>query len=234
MAWYEGLFSGHTGQRAIGEASNSYTYPMYEEAIPRIRRVLGGIRLIYVVREPVSRTHSHFLYYQHYAQTEHSSFAEAVHANPIYLGASDYPRWIGLYRTEFGPESLHVVLYDDLVREPTATVQGIYRFLGVEPSWVPKSLSTRTNATFVNKRPVAMGLYKRLSRSALRRAVEAHLPHHWRARMRNLVRSFFADEDVTVSIEPDIRRELGEHFAAMILDLELLLGRDLSAWRSER
>jgi hypothetical protein len=52
--------------------------------------------------------------------------------------------------------------------------------------------------------------------------------------MRNLVRSFFADEDVTVSIEPDIRRELGEHFAAMILDLELLLGRDLSAWRSER
>ena len=231
-AWYEDLFANHVAQRAIGEASVSYTYPMYEDTEERILATLGRVRLVYVVREPISRAHSHFLYYQNYKQSEKGSFAEAIRDNPIYLGASDYASWVRRYRAAFGRDALHVVVYDDLERDPIATVQGVYAFLGVDASVAPVSAGERTNASFVNKRPLVLKAYRRLSKTALRRAVESRLPHRWRSRIRNVVRSVVADKRAQPTVDSEVHRELARHFAPQIADLETLIDRDLSSWRT--
>src|SRR5215211_9390855 len=60
VEWYEEQFEGIPDSVvAIGEASTSYTkFPWIREVPARITSVLGEIRLIYVVRDPIERMQS--------------------------------------------------------------------------------------------------------------------------------------------------------------------------------
>lgn len=234
LPWYEQLFAGHGRQTAVGEASVSYTYPSDVDFLGRIEDVLPQApRLIYIIRDPIARTYSHYLYYRHYRLDEQHEFAEALARNPVYLEASNYPQWIERYRSRFGSDNLRVVVYDDLKNRPLETIRSLYDFLGVGDAFAPKSLETKSNASFVNRRPRLLKAYRVLSRSRLRRAIEARIPHTIRPHMRNLVRRMIADNKAPPPIPPAVRKGLAEHFEAQIAETEKLIGQDLSGWLSK-
>ena len=53
LAWYEGLFPGSDGARAVGKASNAYLWT--EDAARFIRETVPNVRLIFLFRDPVER-----------------------------------------------------------------------------------------------------------------------------------------------------------------------------------
>ncbi len=60
--WYRGLYARATPDQFLGEASTSYTrYPLCDETIGRLIAANPGMKLIYMLREPVSRTESECL-----------------------------------------------------------------------------------------------------------------------------------------------------------------------------
>ena len=77
---YLALFQGRTDQKAVGEASVRYLY--VPEAAARIHERLPEVRLIAVLREPVSRLYSHYWMNRQF-QLEDLELEDAIAAEPI-------------------------------------------------------------------------------------------------------------------------------------------------------
>lgn len=227
LSAYEQLFAEATGAAAIGEAS-----PIYLEspqAAGRIRDLLPEVRLICSLRHPVDRAYSDY-------QMDRRWRGHRLHSvrdlTPASAWARPGSRWmqIGRYHDQlkryydlFPREQIYVFLFDDLKRDPLKTVQGIYRFLGVEPEFVP-DLDAPHNRGGV---PANQLLEEIFTNERLRAAVWPLVPKpaaNWirRLRTRNM--------RPAPPIPPDLRRELTSHMREDILSTSKLIGRSLDHW----
>src|SRR5262245_9286020 len=78
--WYQRQFAGApAGCRAIGELSHDYLFS--REAPARIAAGLPGVKLVTILREPVERSFSHYLYLVRTGRTR-SPFAQALREFP--------------------------------------------------------------------------------------------------------------------------------------------------------
>ncbi|WP_420453981.1 sulfotransferase domain-containing protein [Rubrivirga sp.] len=67
-----------------------------------------------------------------------------------------YGQQLEPYLDRFGPESLLVVLYDDVQQDPGGVVRRVYRHLGVDPAFVPESLGARPKVNTRNRAVIAL------------------------------------------------------------------------------
>lgn len=154
-SWYEGLFEGTGHAVAVGEASTSYTmYPMYSGVPARIAELIPHVRLIYLMRQPVERMRSDYLHYRnlpeqarHRIQPERDPIETALLYNPQYLNGSRYALQIERYLEFFPKEHMLLLTTEGLRQSRQETVGSIYRFLGVDPDWIPPSLDEEYNRT---------------------------------------------------------------------------------------
>ena len=63
LDWYKGLFAPADDDQLLGESSTNYTrYPQVLDVPHRIHDAIPGAQLIYIMRDPVLRTYSHFVH----------------------------------------------------------------------------------------------------------------------------------------------------------------------------
>jgi Sulfotransferase domain len=142
LEWYRRQFTGAGDALALGEASTLYTMrPEFEGVPERIARVLPDVRLIYVVRDPIARMRSH---YQHRVMTGTETAAPevALLEDRTYLACSRYAMQLERYLDHFPRERILLITSDALHDDRTATVQSVYRFLGVDADQVPDVIGT--------------------------------------------------------------------------------------------
>jgi len=138
--WYRSRFSDAGDALAVGEASTSYTkYPAAEGVPERIASVLGSPRLIYVLRDPVERIRSHYLY-NLTRGTEWRPIEEAIDAEPAYLNVSRYAMQIDRYVPHLGLDGMLFLDSRKLRSDRAATLRRVYAFLGVDAEWVPPTM----------------------------------------------------------------------------------------------
>ena len=142
---YAAQFKEAGSATVIGEASPQYLY-LHDLAIPGICAVLGDPAIVMVLREPVSRAYSAYRLLLRDGATT-ASFEEVLAAEPWYR-TEVYPPYFHLtamgfyaeavraYRRQFS--RVRVLLYDDLLREPAATLAGLFTWLGIDPAFVPQ------------------------------------------------------------------------------------------------
>ncbi|MGH2992864.1 MAG: sulfotransferase family protein [Solirubrobacterales bacterium] len=234
---YRALYAGVADETAVGEASPQYLYS--EKAPGRIRHHLPDAKLIAILRDPAERAYSHFLMARREGHEPLTDFARALEAEEGRVRAN---WWIGHYKRMgyyhqqlsrycdlFEPDQIRVYLYEDLGEDPVGTMRGILRFLGVDESLVPDTY-VRHN---VSGTPRSRALHTLISKpNPLKRAVTPFLPDALRKRIfaglrdRNLVAS--------PPIPEAAREELTEAYRDDVLQLQRLIGRDLSGWLGER
>jgi Sulfotransferase domain len=142
VEWYEQHFQdAEPDVVAMGEASTSYTkFPWIKDVPERISAVLGNIRLIYVVRDPVERMRSHYLHNVSTGQ-EWRPIEDAFHRDEMYLNISRYSLQIQQYMPYIqGDESLLVIDSRDLRSRRADTLRRVFDFLGVDKSWMPANI----------------------------------------------------------------------------------------------
>lgn len=132
---YEELFDSTVPVR--GEASPSYTnYPRRRGVPERIKDLVPEAKFIYVVRDPVERTVSH---YQHSVASggERRSLQEALSdlSDPLlpWTCHSLYATQLELYLEHFSADRILVVDQADLLANRRDALQDIFAFLSVEP-----------------------------------------------------------------------------------------------------
>lgn len=130
LKWYEKFFAPATPeQTAVGELSHDYI--LSDEVADRIRRDFAGIKLVSVIRNPIDRTYSHYLYLRRSGLTQ-GSFQEALQAFPELIENSRYSVMLQRYRDRFPDEQLCFLMFDDLRRRPQVFANQLTDFLGIE------------------------------------------------------------------------------------------------------
>lgn len=218
-ARYERLFTRPAA--AVGEASPLYLYT--RETPELIRAAVPDARLIAIVREPVERTWSHFVYvnddlgddtvpaFRAAVEREMPLPYEPYRTGTHFVRLSAYAEQLERYRAIFPAEQLLVVGYDDLIRRTPDTLARICRFLGIDDSFsfdtsVQYNPSSGEQSWIARLDRVVRPAFPYLKR-ALPAAVTGRLARG-RARLRAASRS-----DTAPPIPADLRARLDEHFA---------------------
>jgi Sulfotransferase domain len=143
---YARLFREAGGRRALGEKTANYFES--EIACARIHAHLPEVRLLFLLREPVTRAYSNYLWSRKNG-LETLSFEEAVelegqrpsplppaqwHARPFdYLCRGRYDTFARRYYERFPRERVAFFLYEAMIAEPEKVLAAIQEFIGVLP-----------------------------------------------------------------------------------------------------
>jgi hypothetical protein len=223
---YERIFEGGEGKVAVGERTTTYSYvPSVAE---RIHRHLPDVKLIWVFREPVSRTYSNY-WHSAKAGSERLKFEDAIAREPDriqkdlfrgYVKRSLYVEQVERFLQYFPKEHMLFLLFEEFVRDPTTALNRTLEFLDVPHrfsnpvpakhdhlSSAPRSLHLQWMARRMFDKSRPFRLVSRFNRSA--DAGYPKMSEHMRARLKETFR------------EPNQR-------------LAQLTGLDLSVWEADR
>jgi hypothetical protein len=132
--WYDTLYGPRSADRLRMDASTSYTYPHFPEAIPRLQAAAPHAFVLYAVRDPLTRTLSHYqLHRDHIGIEAAQTFGEGLSSNPVYIGTSEYDHWIAVLEEHFPPEQLLLVPFDLVTRDARAVAAVVCDSLGLAP-----------------------------------------------------------------------------------------------------
>jgi hypothetical protein len=134
IRWYESLFRGAEGFKAVGEASPSYTWAPESRYVPRrIAECLGPIRYIYILRHPIERIVSHYRHaLLHHWIPDATSLEQALQLKPTLIECSRYYYQIEQYLAFTSREQWCVPILEDLTRDPEAVLSQVFLFLGID------------------------------------------------------------------------------------------------------
>jgi hypothetical protein len=239
---YEDLFSAVAAKPARGEASPLYLYT--QETPARVMEVIPDVKVIALLREPISRAWSHFLHlYRGEAAAAVDRFRAAIatelpkpdvyepyEAGHHFLRIGRYANQIDRYHETFDPKSVLALDYADIQNDAAEVLAQVCAFLGVDPGFV-FDLGTVYNRSGVVRSPV-IGHVQRVAKIiqpyAKRALPRAFVRQAGKARARFEQRTF----DQAAPLPDDLVGQLREWYADDIARLESLLDRDLSHWRT--
>lgn len=251
---YLDLFFAHydpSVHRSVGDGSISTLY--FPEAQERFLRWNPEIRFLMMVRNPLDMLpsyHGRLLFVLeedepdfHRAWKLQEERARGEHIprhcrDPRLLQYGDVGRLgrhLEALRSRAGRQSVHVVVYDDLVSDPLTVYRGVLDFLGLEDdgrtAFLPKTQSRTYRWHWLHRI-----LYKPPAPLA-RLAIREHRRKRGRrgplGRLRKRLRQWNRADRPVPPLDPPMRRLLGDAFADDVKLLGQLLGRDLEHWIRE-
>ncbi len=223
---YRALYAGAAGYTAIGDITPFYLPK--EGAAERIRKVCPGAKIVIMLRDPVERAYSHFLYEHRNADTE--SFRKALleyEARPDRRGEpsqefiehGSYYGQVRRYLETFGSDSVLILLFENLARDPNQLLGEIARHIGVDPEFfVGRDFSEAHNVYFAPKS------------NAVSWAQSLKLTKHLPASLKLALRPFLFNMQKP-PLDDESRRRLQELYDPDLTRLEELLGRKLPELR---
>lgn len=215
-----------------GEASPSYLI-YHERTIANIKKFYKGRELpkiIIILREPIDKIWSHFRFNRMYnLDPDGLTLEEAIQVeserlkNPTYLpdvhyiNNTKYLQQVKAYLDNF--ESVKVVLFDDLNKDPMKFISEIQDYLGVENN-IPEDLGKKYNKSNVSNVP---------SNNAVAWAMKmglTQIPFPFKEQLKNRL---LKKEKMSASVE----KQLIKIFKPEVEELQTLLNQDLSSWLSK-
>lgn len=226
----------------------AYVWYLYStQAAAEIAAVRPDARIIIALREPVAALHALHSEFVYDGNEDIADFGEALAAEPdrcdgrripaeahfpaglCYRRTVRYAEQVERYLDRFGPDRVHVLLFDDLVADPERAASEVVAFLGLPPA--PELAFPHANP---NKRTRSAHLRRFLASPppALRRALRAAVPARLRRGAYRRAVALNAANPDRAAIDPDLRDALRAELADEVTRLERLIGRSLSAWRA--
>lgn len=235
LDWYRGLYADCRPAKAYGEASTSYTrVPECPETARRLHEAVPDAKLVYLIREPISRTEADLLQGVKYSRSVLGERDEIdldawVDQHPVVVHASEYIVQIKSYLEYFDRSALLVLFQEDLKSQPAATLARIFTHIDVDPT-VEVAAAARLNRTdeFV------AGVRDERALSLLRRVpgydlIKRALPQPIKDRVLAVGRRI-TGAPRGLAFSPATRARLQKHFRPFNDELAEFLGRDLSRW----
>lgn len=230
---YDNLFAACRPDQLALDCSTSYlNHPASAE---RIYQFNPESKILAILRHPVERA---FSAYSHLVRegVEDLSFTEGLQKEPerIALGYGELWRYQqnGFYTSNlkhfekvFGRTNMKVVLFDDLVADPSFLLKEIYEFLGIEPI-LPASFSKHNISGRVRLRFV----YKFIKRPhPVKNLIKKILPLR---SLQSAKTEILALLTTKLSLPLADAKALSDFYQTEMNDLEAWLRRDLGEWKS--
>ncbi len=231
---YRSIFAEAGNEKAIGEATPYY---LCARESPRlIKRYLPDAKLIMVLRNPVGRAFSSYMFMRQYGWEQETNFSSAL-AKEQQRKQNDWQyiwryRELGLYSGQvqrfldmFQKEQIWIGIFDDFTEDPLSFVQDIFRFLDVDDGFEP-SFGEKRNASGSSRFPA---LHRLLQRdNPIKTLAQQLIPRRYRAGIRDFVLNRNLK---SMDIPSEAAEELKAFYRPDIEKLEHIIERDLSAWK---
>jgi hypothetical protein len=184
LGWYRAQFDPEAPVR--GESSPSYAaHPFVFGTPERIQEAVPNAKLIYLVRDPIERLLSQYVHLVTAGEERRSLaqiFAERPLEHTAYVLMSSYWLQLERYLEQFSSEQVLVVDQEDLRHQRARTMARIFRFLGVDASFVSDDWQRELHRSSVKREPRLAGPGGRAGVRLLRR-----LPRRVSKRLEPLV-----------------------------------------------
>lgn len=184
---YQRAFRRAAAGECCGEVSTHYSMlPDFPGVAQRAAQFLPpSTKIIYLVREPVSRAISH--HFHMYAWRGEGKMGpdvnECVRRHASIVNYSRYAMQLQPWREAFGDAAVHVVVFEDYIASRMATIARICRFLGV-----PARRAVVKHDTVYNRgdgKPVLNPAWARVRNATwYQQLVRPFIPHRLRDRFR--------------------------------------------------
>jgi hypothetical protein len=137
---YLRLFERSGDAEVLGEASTNYSkFPLVADVPERIFHFNKRARFIYLLRDPVERSLSHYWHMvRHHA--ENRPIMTAVNEDPQFTDVSHYAMQLKLYFQYFSPDHLKIVTHEQLTSSSLETIQDLYNWLGLDQADIDASV----------------------------------------------------------------------------------------------
>ncbi|MDR4507103.1 MAG: sulfotransferase domain-containing protein [Candidatus Brocadiaceae bacterium] len=231
---YVKLFQSTKDDQIIGEGSVGYLYT-YEMTIKHIKSIYGGkykdLKIIAILRNPVDRAFSQYLLQRRQGSIERESFEETFNPEFIkkgmnkargydYIGFGMYYNQIKAYLNEF--PNVKVYLFEDL-KNIRDLIKDIFKFLNVDHT-IEVNTNIKANPSGIPKNKNLVKLLQKAS------SMKYILPPKLKVKLAGLRDCVLVKLIEKPEVPIATREKLINIFRADILNLQNLIGRDLSPW----
>lgn len=165
--WYRACFAHYDAarHRTVAEVAPSYFHS--DEAPQRIRRELGPVALVVIVRDPVRRAWSHYCHMLRYGYTR-LPLRQAAERFTAILDASRYGERIGTWAEHFDAESISICSFEKLHDDEAAFCRDVCRAMRIDFA-EPADDARRERNTASTSASVHVAGASRVAAHALRR-----------------------------------------------------------------
>jgi hypothetical protein len=215
--WYAGLFADAPEGALTGEASTHYTkHPTYPQTLARMTAALRDVKLIYMIRDPVTRAVSHYIH--EWTERRASVDAQAAfRSNTDFIDYGRYGMQITPFIEAYGRDRVLLTSLEAVKADPDAEFARIAAFLGLSGAGWQHDLEAQNVSSQRMRRlplqgllidnPVAATLRRTLVPKGLRRKIREgrrmdarpDIPTDLRARMQA---AFLEDREILASHFP--------------------------------
>jgi hypothetical protein len=225
---YLELFGAAGTATVLGEASVHYTYsPLASGVAERIYQFNPCARLVYLMRDPIERTISHYWHRVNWLG-EHRSISSAIKNDPQYRDVSHYAMQLAPYFRLFERDQIKTLTFEELTANPKESIASILKWLNLNCSVAtPKLPPENVTPDVVEQRSAGWLLHGLRYKSDLLRALIDRAPA-WPRRLgvrmvtREIDRRSVDTSEIVQYLRPLQQKQTEE--------LMRLLGREFPEW----
>lgn len=222
-----------------GEGSTSYMF--FPGVIARLLEHVPNARFVFIFRNPVDRVYSHYNFNRQYG-SENRPFRQAFESsshlevktwgNRTDWGGYYYyyhnglsGEWLEKYIQSFGPDRVHVISFENLISTPIETMNGVFRFLGVDA--LDQLHHQHSNKTTILEHPkltfYSKAVWKQIKGTKIGTFLE-------RIAIKDMVRERLQQELPVSPLAEGDRAWLADVFQEDVARLKRMTGREWSEW----
>lgn len=228
LADYEALFDSDVEVR--GESSTDYaTHPRRQGVPERIKAMVPNARFVYLVRDPVARTISHYKMTSALLGERRSlidALGDLADRRGPYISASLYATQLELYLRHFPQERILVLDQADLQTDRRATLKEVCRFLSVDDSLNLSGLDEELLSSSQWRR-YPTGYADFIAQFVAPRF--RWVPQGFRRSVRSSIERLLW-KPLEVDLPDDLRERLEELYAPEVSRLRELTGKAFPSW----
>ena len=227
---YFKLFDEAKNEKWLGEASVNYLY-YYKHAIPKIKKELGDICIILILRNPVDRAFSNYNYqiraqkltFEESLEIENTRKMQNFNSFWFYKESGLYYDSVKAYIDAF--TNVKVLFFDDLKNNPKDLMKDIFKFLEIDFSFVPNTKVIHNKTYYVKNKWIRnIVVFKKILFS--KNKIKYKLPPFISA----LTRRIFYTTKNNSKMNLNTRKYLINYYEDDVKKLGSLLNKDLSHW----
>ena len=184
LPWYRSLFGDQSPDQLLGEASTSYSrLPLHPATADRVFRANPAAKVIYLTRDPVQRAYSHMIHRWQRELFPDRAFdvdpGNFLRADPMPVTSSLYEQQLEPWRSRFGDDQIHVMMFEELVQNPRETLTLLCEFIGIDANHELSLFAANQSQDFQSK-TLANSMVKSWKSTGMGRTLARILPKQCR------------------------------------------------------
>ena len=237
MDYYKKHFNHCQEGQIIGEFG-----PLYfrrKDSVELIKKTYPNIKIIVSLRNPVDKLFSH---YNHGASKDafKKSFEEMIEDREWIDKLTQDHIHLKRFLDNFPKENILILIYEDAKKDPKNFIQKIYKFIGVDDGYIPKSVNIKYNSAALRfsaknrkTRSILFKTYNILRKvPILKNLMKIAKEKRLTTRTLETINSLTAEKEAkSPELKKETRERLKKITANNVAALESLLGYEIKQWK---